>query len=114
MSKEKASKIIVHRIEFQQKERELLQTVASAYTANRILTPTVALMSDVSGMITLAAMLATVGIIIDLSGLNGESSVAELMERFQTATINEQATFFGIPNLFSIFQEKLNQLDGMV
>jgi len=42
------------------KERELLDSAINAYQFNQIATPTVALMSDVSGMIVLAGLLKIV------------------------------------------------------
>ncbi len=55
MAKEKADKVHVHRIEFQQKERELLETAMTAYSVNRVSTPIIALLSDVSAMSLLVA-----------------------------------------------------------
>lgn len=55
MAKEKADKIHVHRIEFQQKERELLETAMTAYSVNKVSTPIIALLSDVSAMSLLTA-----------------------------------------------------------
>ena len=57
-------KVIEHRITFGTKERELLHGVAGAYQFNRVATPTVAAISDVSFWITLASLLGLFGIVI--------------------------------------------------
>jgi len=51
-------KVIEHRITLGTKERELLDQGINAYQFNQIATPTVALMSDISGMIVLGSVLA--------------------------------------------------------
>ena len=50
-------KVVEHRITLGTKERELLDSAINAYQFNQIATPSVALMSDISGMIVLAGML---------------------------------------------------------
>jgi hypothetical protein len=122
MSKEKATRVIVHRIEFQQKERELIEGLALAYSINKIATPTVALMSDVSGMIVLAGMLGAIGIAIDVSGLNSESAMAEVIDRFKEGfrerigreSLNEQGEFNNpLLSKFGIFGEVLQYLGNL-
>ena len=56
MSKEKPDKVVVHRIEFQKKERELIEGLTTAYALNRVATPIVALLSDVSAMTLLTSI----------------------------------------------------------
>ena len=90
LTKEKASKVVVHRIEFQQKERELLEGVMQAYSFNRLANPIVALMSDVSGMIAFASILALVGITVDVGGLNSDSSMNQVTDRIKEAVDNRQ------------------------
>lgn len=83
LAKIRPDKTIVHRIELQQKERELLEGALLAYTVNRVATPTVALLSDVSGMIALGGILGAIGIFIDMNGLNSESSMGDVIGRYK-------------------------------
>lgn len=83
MAKIKPDRTVVHRIELQQKERELLEGALLAYTVNRVATPTVALLSDVSGMIALGGILGAIGIYIDMNGLNAESSMGDVISRYK-------------------------------
>lgn len=85
MVKEKASKVVVHRIELQQKERELLEGALLAYSINRIATPIVDLMKDVSGMIVFASLLTYIGIKVNVAGLTQDSSMGEVIERIDDA-----------------------------
>jgi hypothetical protein len=83
MTKIRPDKTIVHRIELQQKERELLEGALLAYTVNRVSTPAVALLSDVSGMIAIGGILGAIGIYIDMNGLNSESSMGDVISRYK-------------------------------
>jgi cell division protein FtsB len=113
MSKEKATRVIVHRIEFQQKERELIEGLALAYSINKIATPTVALMSDVSGMIVLAGMLGVIGIAIDVSGLNSESAMAEVITaRLQEEIVLQKDQLNTLSETVISLNEQLAQLRG--
>ena len=85
MAKEKADKVHVHRIEFQQKERQLLETTMTAYSINAIMTPLVALMSDISGMLVFAGLLTYIGIQVDVDGIDEESGMGVLVTRIQDA-----------------------------
>lgn len=58
MAKIAPSSVVVHRIEFQQKEREMLESLTASLAFNRVATPVVALMSDVTGMAVLIGLLA--------------------------------------------------------
>jgi len=51
-------KVIEHRITLGTKEREMIDRVVGSYQFGRIANPTVALMSDVTGMAVLAGILA--------------------------------------------------------
>ena len=53
-------KVVEHRITLGTKERDLLDSAINAYQFNQIATPSVALMSDVSGMLVLAGLLKIV------------------------------------------------------
>ena len=57
MPRSKADRTVIHRIELGGLERDLAQGALAAYQFNRISTPVVAGMSDVSFMITLGAIL---------------------------------------------------------
>jgi len=57
MPRSKADRTVIHRIELGGLERDLAQGALAAYQFNRISTPVVAGMSDVSFMITLGALL---------------------------------------------------------
>lgn len=57
MPRAKADNVVIHRIEFGGKERELLEGALVAFQFNRVSTPIVAGMSDVSFMLTLGALL---------------------------------------------------------
>tara|TARA_R110000850_G_scaffold198655_1_gene324873 strand:+ start:285 stop:668 length:384 start_codon:yes stop_codon:yes gene_type:complete len=58
-------KVIEHRITFGTKERQILEGGLGAYQFNKIATPVVDAMSDVSFWVTLAFLLSLVGIIIE-------------------------------------------------
>jgi|TARA_R110000822_G_scaffold256566_1_gene382350 hypothetical protein len=47
-------KVVEHRITLGQKEREMIDTAVAGYTFNKVATPMVALLSDVSALTTLA------------------------------------------------------------
>jgi len=47
------NEVIEHRITFGQKERDLIESTMTAYSFNRVSTPLVALLSDVSAMTTI-------------------------------------------------------------
>tara|TARA_R110002110_G_scaffold298496_1_gene512878 strand:+ start:71 stop:496 length:426 start_codon:yes stop_codon:yes gene_type:complete len=47
------NEVIEHRITFGQKERDLIESTMTAYSFNRVTTPVVALLSDVSAMTTI-------------------------------------------------------------
>ena len=71
-------------------ERERLDTLITAISINRIANPVVALMSDVSGMIVLGSLLATIGIIVDFNGLPIEPTMDEVINRIKEAVQNRQ------------------------
>ncbi len=59
MPKPKPDQVIRHEIVFGRSERELIEGALVAYQVNRIATPTVALLSDVSAMSIVLTALAT-------------------------------------------------------
>ena len=61
MPKPKPDNIIRHEIVLGRADRELLATAVTAYTANRVLTPLVALVSDVSALTAIFIVLEASG-----------------------------------------------------
>jgi hypothetical protein len=57
MPRAKSDRIVTHRIELGVKEREIADSMLAAYAFNRVSTPIVAGMSDVSFMIVLGGLL---------------------------------------------------------
>lgn len=79
-------KVIEHRISFGTKERQLIESFANANTFNKVATPTVDLMKDVSGMVVfVAAFAALTGIVIDLSNVtNSDELVDKVKEAYSS------------------------------
>jgi hypothetical protein len=63
MPRAKADNVVIHRIEFGGKERELLEGATAAWQFNRISTPIVAALSDVSFLVFVGGLLAAYKII---------------------------------------------------
>ena len=86
MPKPKPTQVIRHEIVFGRKEKEMLDSVMSAYTFNRVSSPIVELMNDKEGMAVLLSVLATTG----LAGtafaflVDDNLSVAGLVDSFFT------------------------------
>lgn len=59
-------RVIEHRITFGTKERDMIESAIASYQFNRVATPTVDLMKDVSGMTVFAAILIGLGVPIIL------------------------------------------------
>ena len=57
MPRAKSDRIVTHRIELGVKEREIADSMLAAFAFNRVSTPIVAVMSDVSFMIVLGSLL---------------------------------------------------------
>ena len=57
MPRAKSDRIVTHRIELGVKEREIADSMLAAFAFNRVSTPIVAGMSDVSFMIVLGSLL---------------------------------------------------------
>tara|TARA_R110000751_G_scaffold203051_1_gene307505 strand:- start:16 stop:444 length:429 start_codon:yes stop_codon:yes gene_type:complete len=101
-------------------ERDRLDTLISSISANQIASPVVSLMSDTSGMIVFASLLATVGIIVDLE-FKGEPTMGDVLNRIRegfaqaniqsiAAKMNNEPGFFD--GLLSIFQRGLDIAAG--
>ena len=58
MPRAKATDVVIHRIELGGREREMADTVIAAFAFNRVATPVVAGLADVSFVITVGAILA--------------------------------------------------------
>ena len=60
MPRAKSDRIVTHRVELGVKEREIADSMLAAYAFNRVTTPIVAGMSDVSFMVVFAGILTTI------------------------------------------------------
>ena len=77
---------VEHRITLGTKEREMVQQFVSSNSFNKIATPTVDLLNDVTGMIAVVAIFSAVtGIVVELSGVN---TVEELEKAVKQAYKN--------------------------
>jgi hypothetical protein len=56
MPRSKPDEVIVHRIEFNNRERDLLEGALTAYQVNKVMTPAVALLSDGSALYALGVI----------------------------------------------------------
>lgn len=84
MPKAKPDQVIVHRIEFQESERELLSGLTAAFQFNRIAEPVVKLLNDVTGTITVLTLLAASGLIAGVSFvfLYDPAAITDPLEQF--------------------------------
>ena len=62
MSKNKPKETIEYVIRFQDKERQMVDSAIGAYQVNRILTPIITLMNDISGMTVFLTIVASLGL----------------------------------------------------
>jgi len=98
MAKRPPDKVIEYRISLQDYERDMFNSAIGAYQMNRIMTPIVTLMNDVTGMIVFLTILAAVGVTgvtftFLTAMLTSDSSVAEVIDAFFTQ--REQAIAAG-------------------
>jgi hypothetical protein len=63
MAKRKPDEVIEFRISLQDREREMVDTLISALTFNRIATPTVEILKDATALSALALILEQLGVI---------------------------------------------------
>ena len=87
--KRKPDQVIEYRISLQDKQSEQLDSLIGAYQLNRVLTPIVTLMNDVTGMavfLTLIAALGATGVAFTFvtTMLATDSTAAELLDAFTT------------------------------
>ena len=98
MAKRPPDKVIEYRISLQDYEREMFSSAIGAYQMNRIMTPIVTLMNDVTGMIVFLTILAAVGVTgvtftFLTAMLTSDASVADAIDAFTTQ--REQAIAAG-------------------
>ena len=77
MPRAKSDRIVTHRIELGVKEREIADSMLAAFAFNRVSTPIVAGMSDVSFMIVLGSLLTLY--FPDIVLPTGEAKMAEVV-----------------------------------
>jgi len=68
-------RVVEHRITFGSKERDMIESAIASYQFNRVATPTVDLMKDVSGMTVFASILIAFGVPIILPVEEGMEAV---------------------------------------
>jgi len=89
MAKRSPDKVIEYRISLQDYERDMFSSAIGAYQMNRIMTPIVTLMNDVTGMIVFLTILAAVGVTgvtftFLTAMLTSDASVADAIDQFVT------------------------------
>jgi len=95
MTKRKPDQVIEYRISLQDKEREILESAVGAYQINRIMTPIVTLMNDVTGMMVLLSLVAGVlGFTFITNLLGPDPSAGDVIDAFLTQ--REQAVAAGV------------------
>ena len=84
MSYNKPKETIEYVIRLQDKERQMVESAIGAYQVNRIATPLVDLLNDVTGMATVLSLLALVGItgVSFAFVVSDDLSVAGLVDAF--------------------------------
>jgi len=98
MSRRKPDKVIEYRISLQDKEREILESAIGAYQVNRIMTPIVTLMNDVTGMVVFLTIIAALGVTgvtftFLTAMLVGDFTISDAIDQF--ATQRQQAIAAG-------------------
>jgi len=96
MPKPKPDQVIRHELVLGSVERKLLDEATTAYQVNKIATPIVNLMNDVTGMIVLLSLLASVGALIGLGVsfiflVDDDLSIAGVIDAFVTQTNQHRA-----------------------
>jgi len=92
MAKRPPDKVIEYRISLQDYERDMFNSAIGAYQMNRILTPIVTLMNDVSGMTVLLTLLASIlGFTFVTAMLASDASVADVIDAFLTQKAQAEA-----------------------
>lgn len=95
MPKAKPDQVIVHRIELQDTERDLLASISAGIAFNQVADPIVKLLNDVTGTITFLTLLAATGLVagISFTFLYDPEAIMSPIEQFldQARAIREQA-----------------------
>ena len=89
MAKRPPDKVIEYRISLQDYERDMFTSAIGAYQMNRIATPIINLMNDVTGMVVFLTILAAVGVTgvtftFLTAMLTTDSSMADVIDAFTT------------------------------
>jgi hypothetical protein len=89
MAKRPPDKVIEYRISLQDYERDMFNSAIGAYQMNRIATPIINLMNDVTGMVVFLTILAAVGVTgvtftFLTAMLTTDSSMADVIDAFTT------------------------------
>jgi len=89
MAKKPSDQVFELRFSLQDYEREMFSSAIGAYQMNRIMTPIVTLMNDVTGMIVFLTILAAVGVTgvaftFLTAMLTSDSSMADVIDAFTT------------------------------
>lgn len=104
--KTKPTQVIVHRIEFQQREREILDNLQTAYIGRQVVTPVVEILKDVSAMATITTLYLVYRYGDNVADLMGDSYdsvtgvVKDARKAVQWAKENEdkvKAALIGLP-----------------
>ena len=77
MPRAKPDRVDVIRFELGNKERELLESVVFGLQVKNIGTPAVALLSDASAMLIVAASLSYIGLNVDVTGLTNSADIVQ-------------------------------------
>ena len=96
LPKPKPDQVIRHELVLGSVERKLLDEATTAYQVNKIATPIVNLMNDVTGMIVLLSLLASVGALIGLGVsfiflVDDDLSIAGVIDAFVSQTNQHRA-----------------------
>ena len=99
MPKAKADQVITHRIELQDTERDLLSSLSTAYAFNRVASPIVKLLNDVTGTVTVLALIGASGLIagVAFTYIFDPESIKDPIEQFleQVEEAKERAELVG-------------------
>lgn len=103
-------KVIEHRFSMGQFERDQLDTLITGITVKNVSTPLVALLSDVTAMLTITAILEALGL-IDLSGV-----ISRLGDEFKQWVDDTKAGLFETPqaaeDAFNLIAETIDLAEG--
>lgn len=99
MPKAKPDQVIVHRLELQETEREILSSLTTAIMFNRVADPVVKLLNDVTGTITVLALLSASGLIagVAFTYVYDPEAIMDPIEQFlqQAKEAKERAELIG-------------------